>query len=116
MAQRQQKKQRLQIVHSFYVALTLLDRLMHTRGSMTPEALAQDLADDGQSMVQRGARSLRRYLKRFAALGFCFEQGAGVRSIHVPQAFRHKLHVLNFTEDELIALYFRHLSRQGKSS
>jgi predicted DNA-binding transcriptional regulator YafY len=112
MAQRQQKKQRLQIVHSFYVALTLLDRLMHTRGSMTPEALAQDLADDGQSMVQRGARSLRRYLKRFAALGFCFEQGAGVRGIHVPQAFRHKLHVLNFTEDELIALYF-HLTLLG---
>src|SRR3989442_12144712 len=98
MAQRQQKKQRLQIVHSFYVALTLLDRLMHTRGSMTPEALAQELAEDGQSMVQRGARSIRRYLTRFAELGFCFEPSASARGIHIPQAFRQKWHVLNFTQ------------------
>ena len=32
--------------------------------------------------------------------------------IHVPQAFRQKLHVLNFTEDGLIALYF-HLTLLG---
>jgi predicted DNA-binding transcriptional regulator YafY len=112
MAQRRQKTQRLQIVHSFYMALTLLDRLMQARGSMTPEALAQEFAADGQSIVQRGARSIRRYLKRFEELGFCFEPSSGVRGIHVPPAFRQKLHVLNFTGDELIALYF-HLTLLG---
>lgn len=94
------------------MALTILDRLVHTHGSITPEVLAQELAEDGQCMVPRVARSIRRYLKRFAALGFCFEKSAGVCGIHVPQAFRQKLHVLNFTEDELIALYF-HLTLLG---
>jgi predicted DNA-binding transcriptional regulator YafY len=108
MAQKQQgqKKQRLQIVHSFYVALTILDRLVQTPGSLTPEALAQELSEDETGIAPRAARSIRRYLKRFEELGFSFEQSAGVRGIHVPQAFRQKLHVLNFTEDELIALHF----------
>lgn len=112
MARRGQKKPRLEIVHSFYVALTILDRLVRSHGSMTPEALVQELAEDGQGMVPRVARSIRRYLRRFAELGFCFAQSAGVRGIHVPQAFRQKLHVLDFTEDELIALYF-HLALLG---
>ncbi len=110
--QRDQNKQRLQIVHSFYVALSILDRLVHTPGSMTPEALAQALSEDETGIVPRVARSIRRYLKRFEELGFCFEKSTGVRGIHVPQAFRQKLHVLNFTEDELIALYF-HLGLLG---
>src|SRR5712691_2175894 len=110
--QRDQNKQRLQIVHSFYVALSILDRLVHTPGSMTPEALAQALSEDETGIVPRVARSIRRYLKRFEELGFCFEKSTGVRGIHVPQAFRQKLHVLNFTEDELIAVYF-HLGLLG---
>ena len=110
--QRGQKKQRLQIVHSFYVALTMLDRLVHAHGSMTPEVLAQELSQDAMGIAPRAARSIRRYLKRFEELGFCFEKSISVRGIHVPQAFRQKLHVLNFTEDELIALYF-HLGLLG---
>ena len=98
MAQRDQNKQRLQIVHSFYVALSILDRLVQTPGSMTPEALAQALSEDETGIVPRVSRSIRRYLKRFEELGFCFEKSTGVRGIHVPQAFRQQLHVLNFTE------------------
>ncbi len=110
--QRDQNKQRLQIVHSFYVALSILDRLVQTPGSMTPEALAQALLEDETGIVPRVARSIRRYLKRFEELGFCFEKSTVVRGIHVSQAFRQQLHVLNFTEDELIALYF-HLMLLG---
>ena len=112
MAQRRQKKQRLQIVHSFYVALTILDRLVHAHGRITAETLEQELAENEQGMVPRVARSIRRYLKRFAELGFYFAKSADVRGVHVPQAFRQKLHVLNFTEDELIALHF-HLTLLG---
>lgn len=90
-------------MHSFYVALTILDRVLHARSSTTPEALAQELSD---SMTPRVVRSVRRYLKRLRALGFRFEQSPGVCGIKVPQAFREQLHLLNFTVDELTALYF----------
>src|SRR5437899_11758488 len=84
--QRGQNKQRLQIVHSFYVALSILDRLVQTPGSMTPEALAQALSEDETGIVPRVSRSIRRYLKRFEELGFCFEKRTGVRGVHVPHA------------------------------
>ena len=104
---------RLQIVHSLYVALTILERLMQSHGPVTAEALAREFSQDATSLVSRDARSIRRYLKRFEALGFSFAPQAGARGIHVPQAFRQKLHVLNFTEDELTALAF-HLVLLGE--
>ena len=104
---------RLQIVHSLYVALTILERLMQPHGTVTVEALAREFSQDATSLVPRGARTIRRYLKRFEALGFSFAPQAGARGIHVPQAFRQKLHVLNFTEDELTALAF-HLVLLGE--
>jgi predicted DNA-binding transcriptional regulator YafY len=103
---REPSQPRLQIVHSLYVALTILERLMQPHGTVTVEALARELSQDATSLVPRGARTIRRYLKRFEALGFSFASQAGARGIHVPQAFRQKLHVLNFTEDELTALAF----------
>ncbi len=104
---------RLQIVHSLYVALTILERLMQSHGPVTAEALAWEFSQGATSLVSRDARSIRRYLRRFEALGFSFAPQAGARGIRVPQAFRQKLHVLNFTEDELTALAF-HLVLLGE--
>ena len=86
---------------------------MQSHGPVTAEALAREFSQDATSLVSRDARSIRRYLKRFEALGFSFAPQAGARGIHVPQAFRQKLHVLNFTEDELTALAF-HLVLLGE--
>jgi predicted DNA-binding transcriptional regulator YafY len=110
---RESPEPRLQIVHSLYVALTILERLLESHGPVTAEALARVLSPDGTSPVSRGVRTIRRSLRRFEALGFSFVPQASVRGIHIPQAFRQKLHVLNFTEDELRALAF-HLVLLGE--
>jgi predicted DNA-binding transcriptional regulator YafY len=101
-------KQRLQIVPSFYVALTILDRLLYTPGRMLEQQLSADLA----GIVPRVKRSIQRYVERFEALGLRVEKTTGGRGIHVSPAFRQQLHVLHFTEDELASLYF-HLSLLG---
>jgi predicted DNA-binding transcriptional regulator YafY len=95
-------------VPSFYVALTILDRLLSTPGRI----LAQHLTADLEDIVPRVQRSIQRYIQRFEALGLRVEKTTGGRGIHVSSAFRQQLHVLHFTTDELAALYF-HLALLG---
>ena len=70
----------------------MLERLVHTSGSMTPETLGHALSEDEMGIVPRTARSIRRYLKRFEDVGLCFPKSTGMRDIHVPQTFRQKLY------------------------